>query len=404
MLWQDCPIGCGEAHEEDGIIQRYIHLTREFEAPTSYHVFSLLTAVAAATSRRVLISRGGYELWPNLYTLLHGPSGIGKGIASDHAMKVVRHAAGDMLREYPEDLTGEGLFTIMVNQTKEDVPCIGLVYADEFADLLGGQDYKAEFAKRLTRLYSCPDKQGVGRATKGERWVRWVFLNILGCSQEDWLRTLPIHAVKGGLFARFLTVPEEEARFRRFTPDVDKDFGLAVITELSERLKTIEKTVIKMTPEAFEFGEEWYSEIDARIAKFDPVVKPWCERQLDHAIKLGYLNTLLEGDQCEMIDVEGLEWGINVVEWLAPRIEAAFMRMDETKVGELHRQAAEMVARNGKMAESRLRAGLGNKWSKGQIDEALHHLVEVHKIRRYMETMPGGKNVWMLEVKRDETA
>jgi len=82
MLWRECSIECSEDHSNEGIIQRYVHQTREFEAPTSYHVFSLLAAVSAAIARRVVISRGGFRLWPNLYVLLHGPSGIGKSVAA----------------------------------------------------------------------------------------------------------------------------------------------------------------------------------------------------------------------------------------------------------------------------------------------------------------------------------
>src|SRR5712672_2352338 len=159
-LWNECGIGCEESHEGEGVIQRYVHLTRELEAPTSYHVFSLLAAVSAATGRRVVINRGAYRLWPNLYVLLHGPSGIGKSVAAVNSVVLLRNAVGAGIRVYPEDLTGEGLSRIMHSQTDAGEPCVGFVFADEFGDLLGGQQYKEEFAKRLTRLYSCPEEFG----------------------------------------------------------------------------------------------------------------------------------------------------------------------------------------------------------------------------------------------------
>ncbi len=397
-LWQDCAIACTKTHEGDGFIQRYVHLTRQFEAPTSFHVFSLLAALAASTSRTVVIDRGGYRLWPNLYVLLHGPSGLGKGIASDHAKGIVKAAAGDMLREYPEDLTGEGLFEIMADQTERRVSCVGLVYADEFGDLLGGQEYKAELSKRLTRLYSSPDRMGVGRSGSGERWICNVFLNILGCSQEDWLRTLPISAIKGGLFARIITVPEYARRFRKFYPAVDRELAANLIEELRTKLAEVTTGVVTLTPEAHDYSLHWYEDgEDERWREMDPIVLPWCERRLDHALKLAYLNTMLEGQSGpHRIDEEGIQWGIEVVEWLTPRIQEAFLRMNETAIGEMHRIIETMVVRKAKMSEADLRSSLGHRWGRGQMEAGIRHLIETHKIRRVGESNGQGLISWEL--------
>lgn len=398
-LWRDCSIGCSEDHEEEGIVQRYVHLTREFEAPASYHVFSLLSAISAATARRVVIDRGGYRLWPNLYILLHGPSGLGKGIASDHAISLVRRAMGSGFREYPDDLTAEGLFRLMYDQSQKNEPSIGLVYADEFADLLGGQDYKSEFAKRLTKLYACQDKTGTGRSGTGERWAEQVFLVILGCSQEDWLRTLPIHAVKGGLFARIITVPEYEKRHWKYKPNVDMELAQKIQDELAERLAEIgDGGVAVQDEDAAKFGEEWYLKEAERWPKLDPIILPWCQRRLDHAFKLAYLNTLLEGDGGPLrIDKEGMEWGIEVVEWLTPRIERAFQRMNETKSGEIHRIIMEQVEHAGGMlSESTLRLGLGNRYNKRQIDEGIIHLLSCDEVVRQERHKGRGKMDWVL--------
>lgn len=385
-LWTECRSSCSKDHTEDGIIQRYVHLTRNFEAPTSYHVFALLTSIAAATARRVVIDRGGYRLFPNLYVLLHGPSGMGKSVAADHAIGMVRAAVGEQLRRYPEDITGEGLFRIMFEQSERKVPCIGMVFADEFADLLGGQDYKAELAKRLTRLYSCPDEFGVGRAANGERWIRSVFLTILGCSQEDWLRTLPRSAIRGGLFARILTVPETHRRHREFFPEVDPVLRDAIADDLQERLKDLPIGVVQMSAEARQYAEDWYHQEDKRWAELDPIVLPWCERRMDHALKLGYINSLLEGQKGPLIiDVEGAQWGTELVEHLTPRIQAAFLRMDETPVGELHRTMDQLIGQRVRLPETKLRGSLGHRWSSFQITEGLKHLMESGQVRRWAE-------------------
>jgi hypothetical protein len=396
----DCGIDCAEDHGDDGIIQKYVHLTRKFEAPASYHVFALIAAVASATGRRVAINRKGYKLWPNLYVLLHGPSGLGKGIASNHAIDLVKGVLGDQLKEYPEDLTGEGLFRLMNEQTKNGEPCVGLVYSDEFSELLGGQDYKQEFAKRLTRLYSCPDKMGTGRSKSGVAWAENVFLNILGNSQEDWLRTLPAHAVKGGLFARILTIPESKKRHWMFEPEVDVELGREIGTELAERLAEIgDGGTVELSDAARKMGLDWYENDEAAKWKLmHPVVQPWCERRLDHAIKLGYINSLLEGQSGPLIvDQDGLTWGLEAVEWLTPRIQEAFLKMDESKYGELHRMMMTMILKaGGEMRDQSLRAGLGNKYSASQLDEGIRHLIVIGAVTRQEKSNERGRTEWRI--------
>lgn len=405
MLWRECGLGCGETHEEEGVIQRYVHLTREFEAPASYHVFSLLAAVAAATNRRVVIDRRGYRLWPNLYVLLHGPSGLGKGIASGHAIDLIRAHLGDALRLYPEDLTGEGLFKLMAKQTEVGEPCVGLVYSDEFSELLGGQTYKEDFAKRLTRLYACPDDTGTGRSKydTGELWVKNVFLNIIGCSQEDWLRELPVHAIKGGLFARILVVPETRVRHRKYEPQIDMRLANEIGAEIVERLEGLpEHGIVGQTEAARALGMEWYGHVDEHRMGKHPLVLPWMERRLDHAIKLGYLNSLLEGDQGPVtIDEDGLRWGIEMVEMLTPKIERVFTSMQETQVGELNRQIGEVVAANGgAVQEYVVRQALGYKWRRGAMDEAIRHLIETGTVTRQERADPRfGTAFWLIETR-----
>lgn len=387
MLWRECTIDCDESHEDDGLLQRYVHLTREFEAPASYHVFSLLAAVSASVARRVVIGRGGFRLWPNLYVLLHGPSGIGKSIAAGHAIQLVEACSHSELRLYPEDLTGEGLSRIMYDQTVNNVPCVGLVYADEFGDLLGGQQYKEEFAKRLTRLYASPDKFGIGRSSDGERWVKQVYLVILGCSQEDWLRTLPISALTGGMFGRFLTIPETSRRHRRFEPAVNTDAGMEIGEELFTRLGEIQPglNVASLTKEAYEYGREWYEAgEDARWAGYDPIVKPFLERRLDHAIKLAYLWELIEGNEGPYeIGLNAIKHGLEFVEWVTPRIQTAFLSMHEGKSGELNRMIMDIVrTRNGEVEERIVRQALGYRWKKGELDDGIRHLIESGQIYR----------------------
>jgi len=61
-------------------LDRSICQYSEYEPPIRYYYWSLLSAVSAIVKDKVWIDRGGsYNLYPNIYVLLFGPSGIRKG-------------------------------------------------------------------------------------------------------------------------------------------------------------------------------------------------------------------------------------------------------------------------------------------------------------------------------------
>lgn len=58
-----------------------LEITTKLESPRSYWFWSLLCSLSAVVKDHVYIDRGGaYRLYPNIYVLLHGGSGLGKGL------------------------------------------------------------------------------------------------------------------------------------------------------------------------------------------------------------------------------------------------------------------------------------------------------------------------------------
>src|ERR1700733_8753255 len=60
------------------------------EAPLDYHAWAGLTAVSATLKRNVHIGRGTYKLYPNLFTVLVGRPGLGKGSAIGPALSLLK--------------------------------------------------------------------------------------------------------------------------------------------------------------------------------------------------------------------------------------------------------------------------------------------------------------------------
>src|SRR3990167_58763 len=62
----------------------------ELESPRRYFLWSALTAISAVVKDSVWVNRGGaYNLYPNIYVILYGPSGLRKGLPIALARQMV---------------------------------------------------------------------------------------------------------------------------------------------------------------------------------------------------------------------------------------------------------------------------------------------------------------------------
>jgi len=64
------------------------------DSPKIYHQWSAATAIAAAMKRNcyIIMPVGGWKLYPTTYTLLVGRPGLGKGLAMNEVMEIVKEA------------------------------------------------------------------------------------------------------------------------------------------------------------------------------------------------------------------------------------------------------------------------------------------------------------------------
>lgn len=74
-----------------GWINEYLQwIEQTSESPKAYHYWSAATVVAGACKRNVWVNRGDFNLFPNLYTVLVGHTGLGKGRGINPAVSILR--------------------------------------------------------------------------------------------------------------------------------------------------------------------------------------------------------------------------------------------------------------------------------------------------------------------------
>ncbi len=97
-------------------LTKYLEYVDNTESPTLFHVWSIITAVAATCGRHTWLETGLGKIYPNIYTLLVGPPGVRKSTAINCTKKLFTEVSG--IRLAPKDTSGkhQGLISAMTRK------------------------------------------------------------------------------------------------------------------------------------------------------------------------------------------------------------------------------------------------------------------------------------------------
>src|SRR5574343_84346 len=266
----------------DDWIAQYLHFTPHHEAPTSYHMWSALTVLAASVNRNIWMDWGYYKSFPNLYVLFVGPSGVGKSTSSGIAITLLRDA-NIKVPIYKDFITPQGLIQFMseakvrISTTKDTgkisykTPC--LIYASELGTLLSKTAGIQELTLVLTELFN---KQGnYEYRTKGGGFIHVEKPNVTfwACCLHQWIdEELASAALRSGFLGRILIVVNQNRRF--FNDNVTlKDKDLLLREDLIHDLKLIGSLYGSMdwTQEAEALWKEWYHSQETEFSQGDNI-------------------------------------------------------------------------------------------------------------------------------------
>ncbi len=283
----------------DNLIDLYIEYVGKSEVPSQYHLWCLLSALAACVSNRVWLEKmPGKRLAPNLYVALLGPSAIGKGEAIDAMLNVVRNQR--RVNVFKGKVTAPSLLDQLVQPKPSGVPWSHMfLVTPELSWSMGKGDWADMLVKQLTELYGgsldtireTTRTRGSIRIKAGELCINW-----LSGSTEEWLRSvIPADAISGGFFGRMVVVPAEydfATRYPRPIAPYDRDFLGAL---LYARLGALARLTgpFHETPEAVDVDAKWYK---GRPEPTDPDMYAAWKRQHDFVLKLAMLLSLADGE------------------------------------------------------------------------------------------------------------
>ena len=200
--------------------------------PREYHVWACLSLMSACVRDNVWIDKiRGKKLNPKLYVILIGPPAIGKGVAIDHAVKIMRTAysesdnniyygkttAAYLIDKLGKDGTSEDGEVFVSNPRK-------WLITEELGACVGKRDAD-DFVKMMTMLYTNEEILDTGTRTKGGVRIINSCVNWLAGTTEKWLvDTLTIDAIETGFWSRVVAIVKDREKKRYYRPIYPSDY------------------------------------------------------------------------------------------------------------------------------------------------------------------------------------
>jgi hypothetical protein len=218
----------------NNFVTKYLHYTRHDESPKNFHLWTAYAILAAAINRNVWMDRGYYKLFPNLYILFLGPSGVGKSSSSGMGIELLRETTLQV-NIYKDFITPSALIEFMSKSKKSIEYSVGgrtiithktplLLYASELGNLLSLRSGIRELTLLLTELFN---KQGDHEDTTNKRGsikITKPNVTFFACCFPEWIEEeLVSISLRSGFLGRMLVVSETKKRHQAPEIQLTKD-------------------------------------------------------------------------------------------------------------------------------------------------------------------------------------
>lgn len=293
--WEGRPT---ELERSRNLIKLFCHLPGESEIPEKFLLWCGIAMVGATLSDKVWIKRGYKKMYPNLYTMLVGPSGVGKGESTGLLLKILHEVpeidkfngivTGPYLVEYMNSGSRENGVTFMKHNK------LFLIQPELTLGINRGE-VAVNFLTLLTEIYG-GGHQSIkkGTITGGGIALEDVCLNWLSGTNESWLKdSLTIDMVQGGAFARMIPVVLYGYEDKRIPEPIAAWDFTPISKHITERLRELRNLSgeLYLSQEAQSTFNKWYME---RSSPINHLMYPSWKRQPEVVLKVGMILALAD--------------------------------------------------------------------------------------------------------------
>lgn len=302
-------------------LRAYMEYTRDTESPDSYHFWTAISILGAITKRQVWMEMHYFQIYPNFYTILVGPSGARKSAAGSIGLKLGLKAG---LRKFSDKITDAALIKDLSDATEKRVEGSNiqlcspvLIYASELGVFMGLDAYSSGVIADLTDLYDCPKAWEKKTISRDSEMIIAPYVSFFGCTTPQTLKdVIPASAVGQGFTSRILFVWASRRRKRVPIPSWD-DTHTMLENHLINDLKTIGKLKGPFTfsPEGLKAYKEFYNTRPEPEDEWDDErMRGYASRKDIHLLKVAMGMSLAEKDELVLTEkeiigaIESLKW------------------------------------------------------------------------------------------------
>lgn len=381
----------------EGLIRTYAKYTENSEASSDFHVWTCLALVASALGRNVYFPRGDWQLYPNLYMILIGESGLGrKSTTLRLGSKMLRKAMGEDINILSEKTTPEYMIDTMSKLSEEKGHAVVCMHASELSVLLGKTKLDDSFIKILTDLYDNPDDWSYGTIARGENKCKNVSITILGGSTPEWLKnSLPSDSLGGGFFSRLILVdrPPSGARIANPEDNVSDEDRIRFQNSIVHDIKIISRLKGRMywTPEAKDMWTNWYESEEYSVPEdIPPFMRGYYGRKGDMLIKISMCTSASLRDNLE-VHPEDFMFALELMNDNEEHLEHMISTMDMSESGRdidhVFGIIEKYTRKEGEITRSHLMRLCSYKFNAWKLDTIVDSLKEQDRIEERMNPL-----------------
>ena len=277
-------------------IDAYMTVTENTEPPKLYHLWCAISVISAVLQRKCRLEWGMLTFYPNMYTILVGPSGACRkgtamGIALDFLEDLdIKLAAESITREaLIRELKNANSNILDLQQGSHAMHSSLTIWAPELTVFLGYNNY--QLLSDLTDWYDCRNKWTYRTKNMGTDEIIGVYINMLGATTPDLIRTtLPLDAIGGGLTSRMVFVFEEK-KYKIVPVPFLTEAELGLMHQLKIDLESIASLSgrFQATEGFLNYWTEWYTSTEDNPPFKDPRFYGYVERRPNHIMKLSMI-------------------------------------------------------------------------------------------------------------------
>ena len=388
------------------LIEEVLKTTNTFEAPTRFYYWSTLSTVSAVLKDRVWFDMAGnYILYPNIYVLLYGPSGVRKGppiaLAEELVTKVNNTRVIDGRASIEAVIKELGTGTTEPGKILVKDSCGFLVASELSSSIIGNNSAMDIMTNLYDRQYN--EKEWRYRLKVGEsaRLMKPTITWLAGTNEALFRDFIPEKNIHGGLIGRMFLITETQKQrsnslmFRTVAPDKPK---------LVEQLRKVSQIQgeFSMADDVRHAVDTWYNKFDSDKAHTYNDNTGFVSRVGDFVIKIAMIiSCARRGDKQILID-DVLEATTNILPLIAPtqRVVNSTKKTDESMVRKRGMVLRYLVKHpEHKEERSRLLQNLGLQVSHEDLDNIAQLMIQQNTLTI---DQIGGKIWYRLRVDRPE--